>query len=244
MDDTTATPTLPTREDRVPLRERLLAAIGGTLTALVGARRRTAAPAKKGRELGAQGIDQRRTVLVRKPAHEIYHLLHDLEVLPRFLEHLTRVEREDDHTWRFMIRDGERVLRWRVRLSEDLPGNCIAWESLPGGDIIAGGSISLRDGSRGGTVIDIELWYRPVEHRRGNEAATRLFERFSGRRLAANLLALRELLETDALRNELRAAAAAAAGAPLPAAHARTTPAPAPDLSWPRAQDLGPGPRG
>lgn len=244
MNDTTAIDSRPTSDDPVPWRERLLAAIGGTLTALVRARRHAtpaAAPAKRKWDPATDGVDQRRTVLVRKPAHELYHLLRDLEHLPRFLDHLADVVREDDRTWQFLVRDGEQALRWRVRLSDDVPGNCLAWESLPGGDLIAGGTLTLRDAARGmGTIVDIELWYRPVEHRRANDAAVHLFERFTGRRLAANLLALRELIETDRFRPVETPATRPTTGAPIPAVHAR----PMPDLTWPPANDLGPGPRG
>jgi uncharacterized membrane protein len=183
-----------------PWRERLLALIGGAMTMLTGARQRTAltrpAPRRGSRP---DGVDQRRTVLIDRPRHEVYRVLRDLEVLPKFLDHITTVTAEDDQTWTFLVKDDEGELRWRARLAEDVPGNCLVWESLPGGDLIAGGSMTLSDGSRGGTVVDVEIWYRPPEDQPSDPAVQRLFARFGGRRLARNLLKLRAVIETDLL---------------------------------------------
>jgi uncharacterized membrane protein len=188
----------------IPLRERLLAAIGKVTTALIGARQRTAPAKTRGRRhASSDGVDQRRTVLIDRPSHELYRVLRDLEILPRFLDHLAGVTAEDDRTWRFLIRDGEHEIHWRARLTEDVPGNCLAWESLPGGDLIAGGSISLRDGRHGGTVVDLELWYRPAEHAELEPAVVHLFERFTGRRLAKNLLELRSLIDDGVIVAEI-----------------------------------------
>jgi uncharacterized membrane protein len=180
-----------------PWRNRLIALIGGVMTMLTGARERTA-PARPALRRGSRpdGVDQRRTVLIDRSRHDIYHVLRDLEVLPRFLDHLTSVTAQDDQTWTFVVRDDDqRELRWRARLSEDVPGNCVAWESLPGGDLIAGGSMTLSDGRHGGTVVDLEIWYRPSDEHPTDPAVRGLFGRFGGRRLARNLLRLRAVME-------------------------------------------------
>lgn len=185
------------------------------MTMVTGARQRTS-PARgvPGRGSRPDGVDQRRTVLIDRPRHELYRVLRALEILPRFLDHLAAVSVDDDETWSFLVRDGDREIRWRCRITEDVPGSCVAWESLPGGDVIAGGSLTLSDGRRGGTVVDLDIWYRPSDKQAPDEGVQQLFRVFGGRRLAQNLLFLRTLIETDILRN-VEPAQLAASAAPV-----------------------------
>jgi uncharacterized membrane protein len=191
------------------LRERLIALLGGAVTALIDARRRSplaglvgAAAALRGirqptlpQRVASDGVEQRRTVLIQRSRQEIYSQLRNLEHLPRYLDHLTGVTVDVRGDARFIATVGTASIEWTAQLVEDVAGEKIAWESLPGADVIAGGSYTLSDGPRGGTVVDLELWYRPAMGVQVREPVLRLFERVTGRRTAANLLLLRQLVD-------------------------------------------------
>src|SRR5262245_42741043 len=87
-------------------RERVIAALGGAITAIAAARRRSPRSAQRSRAaVATAGVEQRRTLLVKRPRGEVYRRLRNLENLPRFLDHVTAVTVIDDRTSRWTIRD-------------------------------------------------------------------------------------------------------------------------------------------
>jgi uncharacterized membrane protein len=173
--------------DRSAVRRRLAA----WTRALRGLPPRAARPSR----VVVEGIAERRTVLVDRPRREVYHQLQHLERLPKFLDHLSSVTVEDARITRWTVGDGDVAISWLVQVVEALPGERIAWESLPGSDLIADGSLAFTDGDRGGTIVDLALRYALAPGVVVTD--TRLLDRLNGRRLASNLRLLRELIETD-----------------------------------------------
>ena len=198
-------------------RERVIALLGGAVTALIGARRRSplglvaglrgAAAALRGprapalpRRVATDGVEQRRTVLIYQPRHELYRQLRHLEHLAKFLDHLTGARAAGSDTAELVATIGTATIEWKAQIVEDVPGETIAWESLPGSELIAGGTYTLTDGPRGGTVVDLEIWYRPAMGVPTREPVLRFFERVTGRKMSTNLLALRQLVDRGDLQ--------------------------------------------
>jgi uncharacterized membrane protein len=171
------------------VRRRLGALVADLADAVRGPRVRAGAS-----RVATEGISERRTVLVDRSRRDVYHQLKHLERLPRFLDHLSAVTVEDGRITRWTIGEGDHAITWLVQVVDDAPGERIAWESLPGSDLIADGSIAFLDGERGGTIVDLELRYQLAP---GVQVDARVLDRLNGRRLAMNLRQLRELIETD-----------------------------------------------
>jgi uncharacterized membrane protein len=173
------------------VRRRLAALLAGTARLLGAGPRRAPRPSR----VAEEGVAERRTVLIDRPRREVYHQLQHLERLPRFLDHLSSVTVEDGRITRWTVGDGDVAISWLVQVVDAVPGERIAWESLPGSDLIADGSLTFSDAERGGTIVDLALRYALAPGVAVPD--TRLLDRLNGRRLASNLRLLRELIETD-----------------------------------------------
>jgi len=110
-----------------------------------------------------QGIRVDRAVTVNKPRFEVYSFWRNFENLPSFMDHLERVRHTSDKVshWVAKAPMGASV-EWDAELINDVPGELIAWKSLPGADVHNAGSVHFRDtaGNRG-TEVRVEIRYLP-----------------------------------------------------------------------------------
>ena len=104
------------------------------------------------------------TITIERPRGEIYDFWRDLENIPTFMRYVETVRVEDDRrvTWTARVPGDLGTLTWETEITDDRPGERIAWHTLPGSDIEESGAVSFEDapGERG-TVVRLELDYRP-----------------------------------------------------------------------------------
>lgn len=103
-------------------------------------------------------------VTVERSRGEVYDFWRDLENLPRFMRHLESVRSMDGNrsVWTARAPKGMDTLTWEAEITEDRPGEVIAWRSLPGSDVENAGMVLFEPGPRGeGTVVRAVLEYRP-----------------------------------------------------------------------------------
>lgn len=107
------------------------------------------------------GVRVESSIAVARPAHELYNFWRSLETLPQFMEHVEEVTKLTDRRSRWRVRApvGSRVT-WEAEIINDVPGQLIAWRSLPGSAIHHAGSVhfDLRDGI---TEVRVVLEYAP-----------------------------------------------------------------------------------
>jgi uncharacterized membrane protein len=134
------------------------------------------------------------TVLVRKPADEVYRFWRDFENLPKFMSHLEDVDTTTDGRSRWTAKGplGMR-LRWEAELIGDEPGRLIAWKSLDGADVDTAGSVHFTPRG-GGTEVRVELKYDPPAGQLGT-AIARLFGEDPQRQVEADLARFRDVME-------------------------------------------------
>ena len=235
----------------VPLGERVASLAVGTAALLAGARRGSlggtalgvsgAALAMRGltgrcavyrhRAL-ANGVEARRTVLIPRSRRELYRALRRIDRLPLFLSQITEIVSRGDGIADWVIGRGPDAVRFTTTTFADVIDRRIAWESVPGSPVVAHGSIELSEASDGGTIVDITLSYRPAPGLLIARGVQKLFDGFTGRRLASDLIQLRTLLLAGAFARPAEAAPAA-----KPLGNAARPPIPGP---WPlRAMDSG-----
>jgi uncharacterized membrane protein len=113
----------------------------------------------------------------RKP-DELYSYWRDFEHLPQFMRHIVDVTKFDQKRshWVAQAPFGKTV-EWDSEVTEDVPNERIAWQSLPGSDIETHGEIRFRPAPGGkGTEVQVDMRYHPP----GGALGARLAEYFNG----------------------------------------------------------------
>jgi uncharacterized membrane protein len=103
------------------------------------------------------------SVLINRPAEEIYKFWRDFKNLPQIMEHLKSVEIIDDKRSRWAAKGpaGKRV-EWEAEITEDRPNELIAWRSIESSTVENSGSVRFETAPGGrGTLVHVELNYRP-----------------------------------------------------------------------------------
>jgi len=161
----------------------------------------------------AMGVAVREAITVNRRPTDVYDFFRRLENLPRFVSHIDSVDPDGNASvWRAKAPFGSTV-QWRAEIVEDVPGERIAWRSLPGSTVHSHGSVRVRPapGDRG-TELLVSLKYdlpgRSVARRIARLLGydPRLEVRSDLRRLKQTL-ELSEVLQSDATMNESARAA-------------------------------------
>jgi uncharacterized membrane protein len=151
-----------------------------------------------------EGIRVEQTVRVARPADELYRFWRKLDNLPRFMDHLESVHVVDELRSHWVARGpaGTRV-EWDAEIHNDVPGQLLAWRSLPGSEVDHAGSVHFEPESADFTLVRVILRYDPPAGRVG-AAVARLFGEDAGTQVADDLRRFKQVME---------------AGDPSPATH-------------------------
>lgn len=104
-----------------------------------------------------------RAVTIQKPRDELYRYWRSFQNLPTFMQHLESVTVTDDtHShWVAKAPLGTQV-EWDAEITEDRPGELIAWRSAEGAQVPNSGRVEFRDSTGGrGTVVRVNMEYAP-----------------------------------------------------------------------------------
>lgn len=138
-----------------------------------------------------------KSVTVNRPREEVYAFWRDFENLPRFLHHLIAVTRIDAtrSQWRVSGPGGSTV-EWEAAITEDVPGQRIAWQSLAGSDVANEGIVSFADAPTDrGTEVRVELRFDPPAGRAGVLVA-RLFGEAPEQQVRDDMRRFKQVMET------------------------------------------------
>jgi uncharacterized membrane protein len=136
------------------------------------------------------------TIVVRKPAVEVYDFWRDFENLPKVMTHLIDVDTTNNGESRWMARGPLGLeVQWEAKITADEPGRLIAWKSLGGSDVDTAGSVHFTSlpGGRG-TEVHVQLKYDPPAGKVGS-AIARLFGENPRRQLEEDLERFRVAIE-------------------------------------------------
>lgn len=122
-----------------------------------------------------QGLHLVQSYSINKPREELYAFWRQLENLPRIMSHLESVRVVDDrrsHWTATAPRVAGGKVEWEAEIIADEPNRRIAWRSSADAAVSHQGSVEFSDapGDRG-TIIRVELDYRPVGGQLGRLAA-------------------------------------------------------------------------
>ncbi|MDF1502082.1 DUF2892 domain-containing protein [Roseisolibacter sp. H3M3-2] len=123
----------------------------------------------------AQRIERAMTIHGRG-ADELYLFWRRLENLPRIFQHLESVTEHDARRSRWVAKaPAGRTVEWEAEIVNEVPGEVIAWKSLPGSQVPNAGSVNFRELPAGrGVEIRVVLEYEPPAGKLG-VAVARLF---------------------------------------------------------------------
>ncbi|WP_344588132.1 SRPBCC family protein [Actinomadura vinacea] len=124
------------------------------------------------RYTGAGPLHVHAAITINRPRAQVYAHWRRLENLPAFITHLESVEEIGPGRSRWTMRGLRgRTMSWEAEVTEDRPGELVAWRSMPGAEIGSHGAVRFTDapGNRG-TEVRVELRYAPP----GGQAGARL----------------------------------------------------------------------
>ena len=145
------------------------------------------------------GVQVQRSIHVNTPPQKAYEFVRDLENLPRFMEHVKNVSKQDEKRSHWVVKApaGTQV-EWDAEIINDLPGKLIAWKSVNNPDIESAGSVHFEKATRDDcTVIRVSMQYLPPGGIVGATVA-KLFGEEPERQLKEDLRRLKMALENAA----------------------------------------------
>lgn len=145
----------------------------------------------------APAMEIRTTFTINKPRSDVYAFWRKLENLPRFMQHLERVEELDDKrsTWTAKIPGVGGKVSWQAQITDDISGELIAWTSLPGSTVDNAGEVRFRDVAGKGTELSVCISYRLPAGDLGSIAA-KLFNPAIEKMMRDDIRSFKNLLET------------------------------------------------
>jgi uncharacterized membrane protein len=122
----------------------------------------TEAIEKQAKDEKGTDVDIHTTLLVNKPVDEVYDFWRKLENLPKFMDHLKKVEEFDGKIseWEAKIPGDIATINWKSKIIDEDENNYINWESLPGSQIENRGMVRFSDAGNKGTKLEVEISYR------------------------------------------------------------------------------------
>lgn len=135
-----------------------------------------------------------RTVTINRSPEEVYRYWHNLENLPRFMEHLESVKAIDDRRSHWIARaPGGIRFEWDAETVEDIPGERIRWQSLPDSELQNRGTVEFRRVPGGTRLLFRASYYIPgVE----TSVAARIFRNLSEKQLQYELNQFKNMIES------------------------------------------------
>ncbi|MFC6591969.1 SRPBCC family protein [Deinococcus lacus] len=166
-----------------------MAAVGGYLAykAATGNDPVMEAAGLSGNSAAAKPIFVEHSVVIDRPAQEVYGYWRKLENLPRIMSHLESVTVLDDRRSRWVAKAplGTHV-EWEAEIVNDKPGERIGWHSLPGATVDNAGSVQFESMPNGSTRVHVALSYRPPAGPLG-AAVAKLFGEEPSQQIAEDL---------------------------------------------------------
>jgi len=127
---------------------------------------RTASPGQGGETTSVPyelGVRVDKSITIAKPRQEVYAFWRQLSNLSRFMKNVDSVTEIDDQHSHWVVKaPAGRTVQWHAVIHNEVPGEMIAWRSMPGADVDNAGSVWFREAPAGrGTEVKVELQYNP-----------------------------------------------------------------------------------
>jgi uncharacterized membrane protein len=141
-----------------------------------------------------------RTVSIYRSRQELYDFWRDFRNLPLFMENIESVQVLDGNRSHWVVRGpAGSDLEWDSVITEDVPGEIIAWRSVEGASVANSGRVEFRDSSNArGTIVSVTIAYDPPGGKIG-QAFAKIFRREPAIQARHELRRFKQLMETGEL---------------------------------------------
>ena len=138
-----------------------------------------------------------KSIIVDRPAEELYGFWRRLENLPQFMRHLKSVQPMGGNRWHWMVNGpAGTTVEWDAEITADTPNELIAWRSAPGADVENSGMVRFDRAPGGrGTLVRVTLDYVPPGGAMGAYVAKLLGEA-PEKQVPVELRRFKQLMET------------------------------------------------
>ncbi|HEX6034030.1 MAG TPA: SRPBCC family protein, partial [Anaerolineales bacterium] len=196
---------------------RLLSSVGGSLLTMYGLTRKGVAKPvlstaglvltargmtnKDTRSLlglsgGDNGIRVNKAININAPIDMVYHFWRNFENFSLFMNHVKEISVQNDiSTWKVAGPMGSTV-EFKSRLTQDIPNDVIAWETVPDShsQIYSSGFVRFDENRDGSTRVTVQMTYIPPAGVAGH-AVAQLFGVDPRQAMHEDLIRLKTLLE-------------------------------------------------
>jgi len=148
-------------------------------------------------------------VTIAKPARELYDFWRDFANLVQVMENVDAitVEGPDRSTWS-VKGPGGRTISWESIVTEDRPGETIAWQSVEGSQVRNSGRVEFHEVPGRGSVVRAVIAYDPPGGTIAQLVA-KLFQREPAIRARRDLRRFKQFMETGEISTSARTRAEA-----------------------------------
>ena len=137
------------------------------------------------------------TVAINRSPEECYQFWRNLENLPRFMQHVESIQVLDDRRSHWVVRGpGGTKVEWDAEITDDRPGEAIAWRSVDGADVNNSGTVRFERAPAGhGTFVNVRISYEPPAGKLGT-AIAKLIGKEPGQLVQGDLRRFKHVIET------------------------------------------------
>ena len=141
-------------------------------------------------------VEVKTSVSLDRSPQEVYSFWRKLENLPRFMQHLEKVEELDQTRSRWTAKGpaGVGSVSWEAEIVEDNANEFISWRSLPGSTVDNAGQVRFKE-SPNGTDINVQMTYRLPAGDVGGVAA-KLFSPMAEKMMKDDIRSLKKVMES------------------------------------------------
>jgi uncharacterized membrane protein len=138
-----------------------------------------------------------RSVSINRSPRELYDFWREFRNLPLFMDNIESVMPIDAARSHWKVTGpADSTVEWDSVITEDVPGEVIAWTSVEGADVPNTGRIEFRESANGrGTIVTATIAYDPPASKLG-ELVAKLFGREPKIQSRRDLRRFKQLMET------------------------------------------------
>jgi uncharacterized membrane protein len=153
---------------------------------------------QQSKERAAHGFRVVHSTNVNKSPEELYRFWRQFENLPSIMSHLKSVETLDERRSHWVASAPNIIggsVEWDAEVTEDVPNERIAWQSMPDSDVASRGAVEFRKlpGDRG-TAVRVEMEYVPPAGAFGKMVA-KLFGEAPDQQIREDLRTFKRVME-------------------------------------------------
>ena len=195
---------------------RLLSSVGGSLLTLYGLTRKGVAKpvlstaglvltargmtnldtrSLLGFGLGENAIRVNKSINIFAPIDEVYGFWRNFENFSEFMNHVKAISVDGDISTWTVVGPGDSSYQFQSQITQDIPNELIAWETLPDSDIHSSGFVRFDEIRDGSTRVTVQMSYVPPVGALGH-AVAQFFGVDPRQSMHEDLMRLKTLLES------------------------------------------------